>query len=262
MNKKSFFIIFLFHRIVKYAHEAMDDFYTLPKEYLVQVLKLIDKTIGIYKITTISEVFKSSQDFAICLSFDDGFESDYTIVAPLFLKKNIKGTFFITTDFLGKNSYLKISQVKELHRMGMEIGSHSKSHPLLTMLSKEKIKKELLDSKKYLEDIIGDEVKGFSSPGGYYNKAVIDMAFDVGYKYICNSEPKNNLISLFSQNTPSVLGRIALHKKFSLRNLEKILLRDEKFLKYLKLQYLLKNIFKKTLGVERYLKLRKILYGS
>jgi len=260
--KHEVFYILLFHKISTFQQELQNDFYAIHRDYLIKIINFVDKILGLKSIITISEALKNPTKFAISFSFDDGFESDYTIVAPLFLERNIKGTFFITTGFLGKNNYLKVSQVKKMYKMGIEIGSHSKTHPILTSLNKHKLKEELLDSKKYLEDIIGDEVEGFSIPGGFYNQRVLEMAFEAGYKYVCTSEPIKNLVSLPPSNKSLVLGRICIHQQLGLKKLEKILEGDKKILSLMKFQYHFKNILKKFLGIEKYIRLRKTLYGN
>ena len=65
----------------------------------------------------------------ICLTFDDGFSSDYYLVLPELKKIDATATFFIVTDLLDTPGYLKTGQVKSLSESGMQIGSHSKSHP-------------------------------------------------------------------------------------------------------------------------------------
>jgi peptidoglycan/xylan/chitin deacetylase (PgdA/CDA1 family) len=40
---------------------------------------------------------------AFVLTFDDGFENNYTIAAPILLRLNVPAIFYITTDYIEKN---------------------------------------------------------------------------------------------------------------------------------------------------------------
>ena len=64
----------------------------------------------------------------------------------------------------------------------MSFGSHGHSHLTLVRLSPERLKRELEDSKKILEDIIGRPVTLISYPFGRYNRRVLDAAALAGYE--------------------------------------------------------------------------------
>jgi peptidoglycan/xylan/chitin deacetylase (PgdA/CDA1 family) len=57
-------------------------------------------------------------------------------------------------------------QVQQLHQGGMEIGCHTRSHPILTRLSEAQAREEILGSRTDLEELIQDEVRYFAYPNG------------------------------------------------------------------------------------------------
>ena len=61
---------------------------------------------------------------------------------------------------------LSAQQVRELHMAGMEIGAHTVNHPILTRLDKTAAQWEIATSKRYLEELIEQEVKLFAYPNG------------------------------------------------------------------------------------------------
>ena len=69
--------------------------------------------------------------------------------------------------------------IQEMHKNGMEIGSHSHSHGDLRNAD---LEKELNQSKTLLENIINDTVYSFCYPCGLYNKNAIDHLAKYGYK--------------------------------------------------------------------------------
>jgi peptidoglycan/xylan/chitin deacetylase (PgdA/CDA1 family) len=122
------------------------------------------------------------------LTFDDGFSSDYDIVLPELKKAGAKATFFIVTDLIGKPGYMTKEQIKSLSEAGMQIGSHSVSHPNFLEINPEEREKEFIESKLILERIIDKEITCFSFPFGFYNFESIETAFSAGYSICCTSD--------------------------------------------------------------------------
>jgi peptidoglycan/xylan/chitin deacetylase (PgdA/CDA1 family)/putative cell wall-binding protein len=118
----------------------------------------------------------------IILSFDDGTTGHYSKAYPLLKKYGFKGTFFVNTSFIGKEDHLTEPQIKEMHDGGMEISSHSATHPDLTKITAEKLAYELTTSKKKLEELTGSKVEAFAYPSGFYNDSVIQAVKSAGYK--------------------------------------------------------------------------------
>jgi peptidoglycan/xylan/chitin deacetylase (PgdA/CDA1 family) len=56
------------------------------------------------------------------------------------------------------------NQVRLLHNEGISFGSHTVTHPQLRALSKREVERELEDSKKMIEDEIGETIDSFSYP--------------------------------------------------------------------------------------------------
>ena len=68
--------------------------------------------------------------------------------------------------------------------MGFEIGSHGVSHTLLSRLSENEQRKELYDSKTFLESSIGKSIKSFCYPYGgkkSYNSITLKLLKELNY---------------------------------------------------------------------------------
>ena len=75
-------------------------------------------------------------------------------------------------------------QVREMHDNGIEFGSHTCSHPILSTLTSEDLNHEILDSKREMETRLGVEISSFSYPNGQpedINDIVIQMTQKAGY---------------------------------------------------------------------------------
>jgi len=124
---------------------------------------------------------KKSTEFSYCLTFDDGYKSSLYIAEEL-AKRNLKGTFFIIkNESISNAKYLTINDIKEIDRLGMEIGSHSCSHRHMNRLKKTEMIRELHESKIFLEDILSKPVSSIAFPGGHFGSREITASINEGY---------------------------------------------------------------------------------
>jgi peptidoglycan/xylan/chitin deacetylase (PgdA/CDA1 family) len=146
------------------------------------------------------------------ITFDDGCETDLLAAAPILREFNFGATFYITSGWSGQPGYLSHSQIRELASLGFEIGCHSMSHSYLTDLDDAGLRREIVDAKVFLEQVIDRPVEHFSCPGGRFDSRVAKVARDAGYRTVATSEAK--------ANTPTTdsfaLGRIAVMRSSSL----------------------------------------------
>ena len=118
----------------------------------------------------------------VVLTFDDGWHDQYTQAFPLLKKYNDIATFYVYTNPIGKDSrFLTWDEVKEMKSAGMTIGSHTLSHPFLTKVSTEQLKKEIFNSKKVLEEKLGISIVNFASPFGDSNPQIEGFVKEAGY---------------------------------------------------------------------------------
>lgn len=135
---------------------------------------------------------KNTQQKTVAITFDDGFRDFYDNAFPCLLKRDMNATVFIVTGATNHSSQwdvyptqpaLTSNQIREISAEGFEIGSHSVTHADLTRLPFSYLEKELLESKAFLQDLLGKEVESISFPFGRWNDRVWKIAQDCGYKY-------------------------------------------------------------------------------
>jgi peptidoglycan/xylan/chitin deacetylase (PgdA/CDA1 family) len=118
------------------------------------------------------------------ITFDDGYKDNLYTAAPILLKYQIPFTIFISTSFVQKKDarYLSPEEVRELANLpGVTIGTHGATHIPLTQCSDAELKREVGDSKHYLEDLLGAEVMVMSYPHGAVDCRVKDKVAEEGY---------------------------------------------------------------------------------
>ncbi len=86
-------------------------------------------------------------------------------------------------ELLDEVAPLTWDMIETMHRGGITIGSHTKSHRLLTSESIEITEMELLESKLELESKLKTRIAHFAYPDGRFNPAVVQAVKAVGYRY-------------------------------------------------------------------------------
>jgi peptidoglycan/xylan/chitin deacetylase (PgdA/CDA1 family) len=78
-------------------------------------------------------------------------------------------------------------EILEMHSAGFEIGSHTTSHPRLTLINLEIAREEIERSRMILEIFLNAPVKSFAYPFGLVNDQVKDLVKKSGYSFACAS---------------------------------------------------------------------------
>lgn len=121
-------------------------------------------------------------DKPLLITFDDGYLDNYQNAYPILKRRGMIATFFIITDMLWTNERMSPQCIVEMAQGGMSFGSHTATHRLLGELAWDDIKAEVVNSKVVLESVLGRTVNAIAYPLGSYNKNVIMVADNAGYK--------------------------------------------------------------------------------
>jgi len=86
---------------------------------------------------------------------------------------------------LPTNLMMTSADVKAMRQAGMQIGAHTVSHPILARLSRAEAAKEIGDSKRYLEELLGERISLFAYPNGKpgedYSPESVDVVRSLGF---------------------------------------------------------------------------------
>jgi peptidoglycan/xylan/chitin deacetylase (PgdA/CDA1 family) len=159
---------------------------------------------------SVSEALDYPLEPCVCITFDDGCETDLIAAAPVLREFGFHATFYLTAGFLGTPGYLNASQVRDLDGQGFEIGCHSMTHPYLSDLPEPELKREIVDAKREIERILGHAIEHFSCPGGRYDGRTLEIARRTGFRSVATSRFRANSAATSRYE----LGRVAM-----LRNL-------------------------------------------
>jgi peptidoglycan-N-acetylglucosamine deacetylase len=183
----------------------------------------------------------------ITTSWDDGHKLDFKL-AKLLKKYGIRGTFYISPKNreFRKEDLLSEEEIKKLND-DFEIGAHTMTHPRLTKINENEAIKEINDSKKYLENIVKEEVRCFCYPGGKYNEKIMKLVKKAGF---CYSRTMGKFEFNFAQNLLLSGATLETHRNSlltlpidSLRILKFTNFNLIRFIKSLHWEYLAKKTF-------------------
>jgi len=130
----------------------------------------------------------------VLLTFDDAYDDLYEHLLPLVIQHHLTPVLFLVVDRIGQTNLwdqanglrsrnlLTLSQIREMQKYGVLFGSHSLSHPSLPSVSDKQLRRETLDSRLRLEDLLGTEILSFAYPYGDLDQRVRSAAANAGYK--------------------------------------------------------------------------------
>ncbi|HEU5038710.1 MAG TPA: polysaccharide deacetylase family protein [Nocardioides sp.] len=136
-------------------------------------------------------------DRAVCLTFDDGYASVVETAWPILRERGLPATLFVVSGYLsgeGRFAWDRPEPVHDRHRLaradevvaaaatGLDIGSHTVTHPWLPSLDADEVKRELVDSRAAIEELLGRPVDSLAYPTGGWSPAVRAIAAEVGYR--------------------------------------------------------------------------------
>lgn len=202
--------------------------------------------------STVADLLADPVAGRFVLSFDDGHESSYSEIFPLLADHAWPATFFVVAGWIGGRHSVTWSQLREMADAGMEIGSHSLTHPFMHQLSSAEIRREFGESKRMLEDGLGRAVTIASLPRGSATADTAGIVADLGYRAFCTSEP-----GLVSPATNAFdAPRIAIKWRTSAAFVTNVLTGHRLILATLRSSYAVKRLGKRLVGAERWRRVR------
>jgi peptidoglycan/xylan/chitin deacetylase (PgdA/CDA1 family) len=144
-----------------------------------------------FRVISLSEQISANRARAdtggtLSITFDDGYQDNFEVAAPILRRLRLPATFFVTTGFIGTDMvpswdrhlappprWMDWDQVRSLASQGFEIGSHTHSHLDLGTADVPTVREELQASQHKLLQELGHTARLFAYPfGGRENISV------------------------------------------------------------------------------------------
>lgn len=137
------------------------------------------------------------------LTFDDGYQDFLGAALPTLEKLGFSATVFVVAGKLGEDNdwdhgenarprlkLLEADGVRELSERGIEVGSHTMTHPRLSGLDSEVLLHEVSESRRVLGEVVSGPVEGFCYPYGDLDGAAVRAVRQSGYAYACATKTR------------------------------------------------------------------------
>jgi len=164
---------------------------------------------------------------ALAITFDDGYRNNLDGALAALQARGMCATWFAVSGLLGQRAawlgpqvhdavLMSAAELRALAGAGMEIGSHTRTHPDLTCLPEGALDAEIGDSRRELQDVIGAAVTSFAYPFGRFGAAVETAVARAGYRLACSVRPgrftpeqplRIPRITVFRDDSPQRLAR-------------------------------------------------------
>jgi peptidoglycan/xylan/chitin deacetylase (PgdA/CDA1 family) len=155
-----------------------------------------------YRPISLGQAMRAGGDVAlprrsVVITFDDGTLDFWEHGKPILEQHGFTATLFVVSGQVGGYStwdrelgepdrpLMSWDQIRQLHRDGFEIGSHTHSHRPLTELSDEAARWELERSRRTLADELGATPQFLAYPRGFYTERHKRLARETGYAGAC-----------------------------------------------------------------------------
>ncbi len=156
----------------------------------------------------------------ILITFDDGYESNYTLAYPELRRNGLCATIFVAPEpdaesqqlIEGIDAFLSGAQIREMSENRISIQSHGLTHCILTELDDDGVRRELTASKGQLEEITGKAVNHLAIPRAGYSRKIRRFAREAGYRTVC----ANNKGSASGLSSLMALPRIVVERDMTI----------------------------------------------
>ena len=165
----------------------------------------------------------------VAISFDDGYASLHDSVAPILAEHGATATVYINTGWIGETArrpsdaaqghypdeyFLTWHEIQVLAKAGWTVGSHGVDHLDLTRQEAAVVTRELVDSKREIEERLGRPCRHFAYTWGRFTPQLQRVVRDAGY-----ADAVSGLHGPISRSSdPYALPRIDVRAEYELRD--------------------------------------------
>jgi peptidoglycan/xylan/chitin deacetylase (PgdA/CDA1 family) len=194
-------IILGYHRITPWSR---GDLSIQSDTFRYQMQYLLERGFHNVSLADVAQSWPNVPRNGFAVTFDDGYRDNYSCAMPILRELGITATVFLAVSYIGTSEPFFWDETRRIEWQGrmqdedlpltwdhvdemvssgiFTIGSHTLTHPNLTMLSTEAVQYELVESRRLLEQRLQRSIDLFCYPRGDLNNSVVNMVKQAGYR--------------------------------------------------------------------------------
>jgi peptidoglycan/xylan/chitin deacetylase (PgdA/CDA1 family) len=132
---------------------------------------------------------------AVVLTFDDGYDDAATTALPLLREYGARGTFYVSSGFIGTPHHLSWLQIRTMRAAGMEVACHGTMHLDLSLLDRAGQMAEANGCmRRFAHYLRGPQPRTYAYPAGKYDATTLAVMKRIG------------IVAAFTERPGAVLG--------------------------------------------------------
>lgn len=165
--------VLMYHAVSDYMW-GINELFVSPSSMDEQLAYLVENGYDAIWFEDLAHV--ADYDKPVILTFDDGYDDNYTELLPLLQKYNVKATVFVIGNAVGMSHKMTEEQIREMAASGLvSIQSHGYTHDDMDVMGEETLEFELSETKKVITRMTGRIPYVLCYPTGKYSNLTLEV---------------------------------------------------------------------------------------
>lgn len=185
-----------YHSVCDRPDTDIAPFSVRPADFARHLDTIVERGMRSFTISEFSDVLAEGGQLPprpVLITFDDGWVDTLTVAGPMLAERGLVGTVYVTTGTLpgcpgsdaSRDSMIPYSRLAELEALGLEVSSHTHTHPELDVITAAAATSDVVRGKDLLESALAHTVRSFAYPYGYASNRVRDIVRGAGFDSAC-----------------------------------------------------------------------------
>jgi peptidoglycan/xylan/chitin deacetylase (PgdA/CDA1 family) len=194
-------------------------YHSIPKDKRAAFARQMDELVRIGKpLPADFRLALAPGEHFVAVTFDDGYQNNIENAVPELVQRGIPATLFVVTGALGgtptwqrhaealdyREPIMSADAIGQLPLDLIRVGSHTRTHRMLTALPEDEARRELSESRRTLSEITRSDVRLFCFPYGAFDERLIAWCREAGYERVFTTMPH----LAFTKTDEFVVGRV------------------------------------------------------
>jgi peptidoglycan/xylan/chitin deacetylase (PgdA/CDA1 family) len=170
--------ILMYHRVVPVseAGKSMPHLVVPPAIFALQMKAFSDAGWHTITMATLAQDMETNVSIparTFVITFDDGWYDGFDYAFPIMRDYGFVGTYYVIGSRIGRKDFLSADQLRTLEAAGDDIGNHTEDHFSLPGNSADRIRREVDDASREIQQAVGQRPVTLAYPMGGVNAFVM-----------------------------------------------------------------------------------------